>query len=123
MELHESQEMYLETILRLSQNHEKVRAIDVSRELNFSRPSVSIAIKSLKEKGFLEVLSDQSIILTSKGKDIANNVYSKHLSLTKLLESFGVSQKTAEDDACRIEHIISDETFDCIKAYLAKEEK
>ena len=121
MELHESQEMYLETILRLSQNNKIVRAIDIAKELNFSRPSVSIALKALKEFGYLEVLQDQSIVLTSKGKNTAESVYMKHQYLTKLLEKFGVSPETAENDACKIEHIISEETFECIKNFLSEE--
>lgn len=120
MELHESQEMYLETILRLSEIKDKVHSIDVANELGFSRPSVSIAIKALKENGYIEVLSDQSLKLTSKGLGIANAVFEKHKVLTSLLESFGVNPKTAEDDACKIEHIISEETFAKIKDYLKK---
>ena len=120
MVLHESQEMYLETILRLSEIKDEVHAIDVANELGFSRPSVSIALKSLKENGYIEVLSDQSIKLTSLGLNAANAVFEKHKALTSLLESFGVNPKTAEDDACKIEHIISDETFEKIKEYLVK---
>lgn len=120
MELHESQEMYLETILRLSEEKEHVHAIDVANELGFSRPSVSIAIKQLKENGYIEVLSDQSLLLTSKGKGVADSVFEKHKVLTTLLESFGISPLTAEEDACKIEHIISEETFLKIKEYLKK---
>ncbi len=122
MELHESQEMYLETILRLSQKKEFVHAIDVANELGFSRPSVSIAIKALKENGYIEVLSNQALVLTSMGLNIANSVFEKHKALTKLLVSFGVSEKTAEEDACKIEHIISEETFTKIKEYLSNHE-
>ena len=122
MELHESQEMYLETILRLSEKKETVHSIDVANELGFSRPSVSIAIKALKENGYIEVLPNQALVLTSKGVNIANNVFEKHKALTKLLVSFGVNQNTAEEDACKIEHIISEETFTKIKEYLKDHE-
>lgn len=122
MELHESQEMYLETILRLSQRKETVHSIDVANELGFSRPSVSIAIKALKENGYIEVLPNQALVLTSKGTNTANSVFEKHKALTKLLISFGVSENTAEEDACKIEHIISEETFTKIKEYLKDHE-
>ncbi len=122
MELHESQEMYLETILRLSQKKEAVHSIDVANELGFSRPSVSIAIKALKENGYIEVLPNQALVLTSKGMNTANSVFEKHKALTKLLISFGVSENTAEEDACKIEHIISEETFTKIKEYLKNHE-
>ncbi len=122
MELHESQEMYLETILRLSEKKETVHSIDVANELGFSRPSVSIAIKALKENGYIEVLPNQALVLTSKGVNIANSVFEKHKALTKLLVSFGVNQNTAEEDACKIEHIISEETFTKIKEYLKDHE-
>ncbi len=120
METHESKEMYLETILRLSSELKKVRSIDVANQLGFSRASVSVATKNLKEQGYIEILSDNSLKLTSRGEAIANEVFAKHEALTSLLKSFGVSDDTAENDACRIEHIISDETFTKIKEYLAK---
>ncbi len=120
MELHESQEMYLETILRLSEKKEFVHAIDVANELGFSRPSVSIAIKALKENGYIEVLNNQALLLTEKGKNVANGVFEKHKVLTELLVRFGVNQTTAEEDACKIEHIISEETFNKIKEFLNK---
>lgn len=118
METHESKEMYLETILRLSQNTNKVRSIDVANSLNFTRASVSVAVKHLKDEGFIEILADNSLHLTSKGLDVANSVFEKHRYLTSLLISLGVSKDIAENDACRIEHIISSETFDCIKKYI-----
>jgi DtxR family transcriptional regulator, Mn-dependent transcriptional regulator len=118
METHESKEMYLETILRLSQNTNKVRSIDVANSLNFTRASVSVAVKHLKDEGFIEILADNSLHLTSKGLDVANSVFEKHRYLTSLLISLGVSKDIAENDACRIEHIISSETFDCIKKYV-----
>ena len=120
METHESKEMYLETILRLSNESTRVRSIDVANQLGFSRASVSVATKNLKEQGYIEILPDNSLKLTNRGEAIANQVFEKHRVLTDMLESFGVSKETAENDACRIEHIISDETFTKIKAYLAK---
>ncbi len=120
METHESKEMYLETILRLSQCEDKVRSIDVANQLNFTRASVSVAVKHLKDEGFIEILPDNSLHLTTKGYNIANSVFEKHKYLTQLLVSFGISKEVAENDACRIEHIISDETFTKIKEYVLK---
>jgi len=120
METHESKEMYLETILRLSTKKDKVRSIDVANSLKFSRASVSVATKNLKEQGYLEILGDNSLQLTTKGEEVAKSVFEKHKALTSLLEGFGVDPVIAENDACRIEHIISEETFTKIKEYLAK---
>ncbi|MDF2941328.1 MAG: transcriptional regulator DtxR family [Herbinix sp.] len=117
--MYESGENYLETILVLSRRGGSVRSIDIARELNFSKPSVSRAVGILKEDGFIVTDEDGSIKLTEKGKDKANNVYERHQLLTAfLMETAGVSPEIAEDDACRIEHIISEDTFKGIKKYL-----
>ncbi len=115
MELHESGENYLETILILKKRNGYVRAIDIANEFNFSKASVSRAISKLKISGFITVDSKNQIELTDSGFERANKVYEKHAFLRSYLIGLGVSEKTAEDDACRMEHIISDETLNAIK--------
>ena len=114
MQIRESAEMYLETILVLSKE-KKVRAIDISKAMNFSRPTVSITIHNFEKEGLLTIADDGEITLTSKGLEIAERIYERHTVLTNLLEYIGVSKTTAEEDACKIEHDISIETFNCIK--------
>ena len=116
----ESGEMYLETILRLSRKLEKVRAIDVAETMNFSKPSVSRALSILKKDNCLVVDSDGQIVLTEKGRSIAEKIYKRHVVLTDILKKIGVSEETAEDDACKIEHYLSDETFEKITECCAK---
>ena len=120
MEIHESAEDYLEKILMLHNRLGLVRSIDIVNELGFSKPSISVAMKKLRENGYIEMDSENNITLTESGIKIARNVYNRHQTLTKLLLQLGVSQNTAEKDACKIEHDISDETFRKIKAYLKK---
>ncbi|MDE7253843.1 MAG: metal-dependent transcriptional regulator [Acetatifactor sp.] len=115
----ESQENYLETILILSKKKPVVRSVDIAAELGFSKPSISIAIKNLKAQGLVTVTPEGYIYLTDAGSQIANGVYERHQVLTDALVRLGVSEKTAEEDACRIEHIISEETFQAIKEKLA----
>ena len=110
-----SSENYLETILMLKSTKGSVRAIEIAQELGFSKPSVSIALKHLRESGHVTVDNDGSISLTDSGKEIAAKIYERHIVLTRFLTSLGVSANTAEDEACKIEHNISAETFDCIK--------
>ena len=117
MQIKESAEDYLEAILVLKQANGNVRAIDIAHHLGFSRPSVSIAMKNLRENGYINVSGDSLITLTPKGADIAEHIYERHLVLTGLLRSLGVSEKTALADACRIEHDLSEESFACIKKY------
>lgn len=115
--------MYLETILVLSQQRPIVRAIDISEHMNFSKPSVSRALSILKESGYLTV--DQhtgSITLTAEGEAKAKNIYEKHRVISAYLISLGVNEKTATDDACKIEHVISDQSFQAIKAEYEKRE-
>ncbi len=115
MKLLESGEMYLETILVLSKANEKVRSIDVCDYMNFSKPSVSRAVNKLKTEGYLIVNPDGALILTEKGLGVANKIYERHTILSSFLESLGVTPDTAASDACKIEHYISDETFNAIK--------
>ena len=112
--------MYLETILILSQEKTHVRSIDVCEYMGFSKPSVSRAIGLLKSGGYVTVDSDGYITLTEDGKNVAEKVYSRHEILTSFLVSLGVSEETASDDACSIEHRISDESFEAIKKFIAK---
>ncbi|WP_028041837.1 metal-dependent transcriptional regulator [Candidatus Stoquefichus massiliensis] len=121
MDLHESGEMYLETILMLKKKNEYVRSIDVAHEMNFSKPSVSRAIKLLKESKLLTVDQKGYIDFTDDGRKIAEKVYNRHTTLTHFFVGLGVSEKQAEDDACRLEHIISEESYTCIKKYLSKQ--
>lgn len=117
--MHESGEMYLETILVLKNKSEFVRSIDVARQLGFSKPSVSRGISILKTDGYITVDAKGYIELTEKGNEKANSIYEKHQLLTKfLMNTASVSREIAEDDACKIEHIISDEVFKGIKNFL-----
>ena len=117
--MYESGEMYLETILVLKKTKEQVRSIDIAKKLNFSKPSVSRGVGLLKKDGFIKIDDDGYIELTDKGIDKANAIYERHQILTEFLEiTAKVDRDIAEDDACRIEHILSEETFDGIKKYL-----
>lgn len=118
MKLLESGEMYLETILILSKEKPFIRSIDIAEYMNFSKPSVSRGVSKLKEQGYIEIEKNGHITLTNSGIDIANKIYSRHTTLTKLLTSLGVNQEIASADACKIEHDISDETFSAIQEYI-----
>lgn len=120
MNLQESGEMYLETILVLSQKNKDVRSIDIARELNYSKPSVSRAIGLLKNDEYIVVDSKGYIELTEKGRKVATTIYDRHSTLSSFFESIGVSSETAANDACRIEHVISDETMEKIKEHMKK---
>ena len=120
MQLQESGEMYLETILILSEKNPHVRSIDVVEYMGFSKPSVSRAIGLLKSGGYVSVDGDGYLTLTELGAEVAHKMYDRHRILTGLLVSLGVSEDIAAADACRIEHHISDESFDAIKRYLDK---
>ena len=117
MALLESGEMYLETILILSQKSSFVRAIDVGEYMGFSKPSVSRALARLKEGGYVTVGPDGGISFTDAGRAVAEKIYERHTVLSHLLVRLGVDEETARDDACRIEHVISDKTFDTIKKH------
>ena len=120
MALQESGEMYLETILILSREKSFVRAVDVGEYMGYSKPSVSRAMGILKSGGFVNVDAQGAITLTEDGRCVAEKIYERHTVVTELLASLGVSAETAAEDACRIEHVISDETFNAIKAHAAK---
>ena len=113
--MQESGEMYLETILVLSEKKANVRSIDIADYRNFSKPSVSRAVGKLKSENYINVDKDGYITLTKAGLEIANKIYERHQVFSKLLIDLGVSEQTAIDDACKIEHDISDETFNIIK--------
>ena len=113
--MQESGQMYLETILILSKKTSMVRAIDVAEYMNYSKPSVSRAMHLLQNSGHIDIGSDGSITLKPSGRAIAENILDRHETISKLLISLGVSEATAVDDACRVEHYISDETFAAIK--------
>ena len=115
MKIQESAENYLETILILKNKNGAVRSIDIANELGFSKPSVSVAKKNLRENGYIEVDSSGYITLLDSGRKIAEKIYERHTTLSKWLVSLGVDAKTAAEDACRIEHIISSESFEAIK--------
>ena len=121
MNMHESGEMYLETILRLSEKSELVRSIDVADAMGFSKPSISRAMKNLREDGYIEINPVTGhITLLDKGRLVAETIYERHKVLSRCLELLGVPAATAEDDACRIEHVISEETFAALKEHLKK---
>ena len=118
MSIHESSENYLETILVLSQRLPAVRSIDVATELDFKKSSVSVAMKNLRESGYITVTEAGYIFLTESGKRIADMIYERHNLLTAWLEFLGVDAKTATEDACRMEHVISKESFEAIKEHV-----
>lgn len=118
MKILESAENYLETILILRQRNGYVRSIDIANELGYSKPSISNAMKSLREKNLITMDPSGLIELTEKGEKIAQDVYEKHVLLGKFLMLIGVEEEVAKADACRIEHVISDETFDKIKEHI-----
>ena len=120
MRLQESGEMYLEAIHVLSKNQTMVRSIDVSEYLGYSKPSVSRAVGLLKSGGYLTVDRDGGLNLTESGREIAEKIYERHTLLTKLLIHMGVSEEIAAADACKLEHPISDESFQAIKNYAQK---
>lgn len=115
MKIQESAENYLETILMLSKSKGGVRSIDIANELEFSKPSVSIAMKNLRQNGYIDVGDDGYITLTEKGYSIAERMYERHVMLTNWLISLGVEREIASEDACRIEHVLSEDSFEAIK--------
>ncbi len=117
MQIKESAENYLETILIVSRRGGAVRSVDIASEMNFTKASISIAMKKLREDGYILVESDGAIRLTEKGKDIAVRMYERHQLIAKLLISIGVSEETAYADSCKIEHDLSPESFAKIKEF------
>lgn len=118
MKIQESAENYLEMILILSQKLGQVRSIDVAKELNFSKPSVSIAMKNLRENGYVELDNNGHLVLTEKGITIATKVYEKHTLVTNLLMHIGVPEEIAKIDACKIEHDLSETTVEKMKLFI-----
>lgn len=123
MKIQESAENYLETILMLKKRNGYVRSIDIAEELDFSKPSVSVAMKNLRENGYIGIDENGHITLQEKGLEIAEKIYERHTLLSKWLIALGVTPKTALEDACRIEHVISAESFAAIKAHVHVEEE
>ena len=117
--LHESAEMYLETIYQLSQDRPTVRSIDVAESMGYSKPSISRAVGLLKQGGYLVMEKDGSLSLTESGLEIAKKVYERHTILTNVLVRLGVSPEVAAEDACKMEHVISDETFEAMKRHMS----
>ncbi|TCO68269.1 metal-dependent transcriptional regulator [Marinisporobacter balticus] len=117
MKIQESAENYLEMILILKERNGQVRSIDIVNEMGYTKPSISIAMKKLRENGYIKVDENGYITLEKLGYEIAVQIYERHQTLTQLLIAAGVNEETAMKDACRIEHIISDESYKCIKEY------
>ena len=118
MKIQESAENYLETILMLQQQKTDVRSIDIVNELGFSKPSISVAMKNLRNNGYISMDSDGHITLTPSGREIAEKVYERHTFLSTWLADLGVAPDVAAEDACRIEHVISSESFAAIKRHV-----
>ena len=119
MAIHESGEDYLEAILMIKKRSGNVRSIDVARELSFSKPSVSVAMKNLKTSNYITVDENGFINLTEAGQEIAEKIYERHTFLTNWLTSLGVDPEVAAEDACKMEHVISSESFSAIKKFVA----
>lgn len=117
MKIQESAENYLETILRLHMQTGAVRSVDIANALDFSKPSVSVAMRNLRESGYIRVDEGGFITLLPSGQEIAERIFERHKLLTDWLTALGVSEQTASEDACRIEHVISAESFAAIKAH------
>ena len=117
MQIHESAENYLETILILQKRNGRVRAVDIAAELNYSKPSISVAMKNLRLGGYIEVEPNGNITLRDRGLAIAEKIYERHTLLTEYLTALGVSPKTAAEDACRMEHVLSQESFEKIRSH------
>ena len=118
MKVHESAENYLETILVLGLKGNQVRSIDIANELEYSKPSVSVAMKNLREKGYILTDADGYITLTAKGRKIADSMYERHVAISDWLVFLGVDKKTAVQDACKMEHTMSEKSFSAIKKHI-----
>ena len=117
MNIYESAEDYLERILILQERNNEVRSIDIARDMGFSKPSISVAMKKLKEAGLISIDKHGFITLTREGHVIADKVYERHCVLKRMLTRIGVSPEQAEKDACKVEHVISEETFEAMKKH------
>lgn len=122
MHLQESGEMYLETIYRLGKSKGAVRSLDVAEDMGYSKPSVSRAVKLLRDGEFITVDQNGYLNLTDTGRELAEKIFERHTLLSKLLVTLGVDPYVAAKDACKIEHVISDETFEAIKEFIAKQD-
>ncbi len=122
MKIQESAENYLEAILMIQKQKGSVRSIDIARELNFTKPSVSVAMKNFRTNGYINMDENGFITLTESGKEIAEKTYERHVFLADALVKIGVCRETAAEDACRIEHCISEETFSRLKEYVGRME-
>lgn len=118
MQIHQSAEDYLECILKLSMTRPVVRSVDIATEMNFSKPSISVAMKNLRTNGYIRVDESGFITLTESGREIAERIYERHLVLAEWLQHLGVNEKTAAEDACKIEHNLSPETFAALKEHI-----
>ncbi len=123
MKIHESAENYLETILVLQKRNGYVRSIDIATELNFSKPSISNAMKQLRSKGYIQMDESRLITLTEKGRKVAEQIYERHQLISEFLEMLGVDSQTAAEDACKIEHVLSKETFEKFKEHVNEMKK
>ena len=117
MKIRESAENYLETILILSKKGDAVRSIDVAVHMGFSKPSVSVAMKALREDGYISVGAGGELSLLPPGKEIAEKIYERHCLIAGMLRTLGVDEETALEDSCKIEHVISDKSFECMKKH------
>ena len=118
MKIYESAENYLETIYILNKRKGSVRSVDIASELGYSKPSVSVAMKNLRENGFIEVNADGNIVLLSKGLEVAEKMYERHTILCDFLVSLGVDEEIATEDACKMEHVLSHDSFCAIKKHM-----
>ncbi|OLA08467.1 MAG: DtxR family transcriptional regulator [Coprobacillus sp. 28_7] len=123
MKIHESAEDYLERILILKKEKEKVISIDIANSMNYSKPSISRAMKNLRENDYITFEENGEINLTEKGLNIAQKIYERHVLLTNYFMALGVKEETARNDACKVEHDLSEETFNAIKAHVEKTDK
>ncbi|MBO5504533.1 MAG: metal-dependent transcriptional regulator [Lachnospiraceae bacterium] len=123
MVLHESAEDYLEKILMLTQRNGQVRSIDIATEMGYSKPSISIAMKKLRESGYIEMSEVGLITLTESGSEVAHRIYQRHQLLTNILVAIGIDEEEAMEEACKIEHDISEETYRKLNAYYEKKMK
>lgn len=120
MKIQESAEMYLETILVLSQKKPEVRSVDVASELGYKKSSVSVAMKNLRENGYISIDNNGFIKLTDEGRKIAETIYERHTFISKWLMHLGVDETIATEDACKMEHVISPESFEALKKYVGE---
>ena len=120
MKIQASAEDYLEAILVLNEKNGKVRSIDLANHMKFAKPTISIAIKQFRDNGYVTLDNDRNIHLTEKGAEIANRIHERHMLLSQVLMAIGVDEETAYEDACKVEHNISEKTFECIKTFFEK---